>query len=286
MLNLKEILTDSYCMAIRNHFGNDSENEMRKLSVEKQELEMYRQLDQYQDEKDRVMREWADTPVEELDGATPSDLINNMGEFEDVFDLFLYMAENADDEVPQVLIERLKSFKGEAISALADIASSRMESQNTDVVFIAAVSALGNFKDTDAVQSLIDMAYKAGNSPELDHIEEALKNAGACTIEPILEALEGRKIGNVEKMLLYVLASVGANHKDDRIYQKLRLAFRTLEDKMPAVICFNVYGDGRAIPMLRGYLERNSKMEKALFYEIVGTIRNLGGITEEFLRLY
>ena len=41
--------------------------------------------------------------------------------------------------------------------------------------------------------------------------------------------------------------------------------FRTMEDKMPAVICLNAYNDGRAIPMLRGYLERNTNIERTFF---------------------
>ena len=42
------------------------------------------------------------------------------------------------------------------------------------------------------------------------------------------------------------------------------------------------YGDGRAVPMLRGYLERNRDLDRALYYEIVGTIRSLGGRNRGF----
>jgi len=287
MNNFKEVLTDSYCRAIRKHFENNTEEEIGYFSVEKQEFELYRQLDRYQNAKERLMTEWANSPIEELNGATPSGLINGMADFKDVLDLFLYMVENADDEVPVIIIEKLKSFRDEAVSTLAGLAGSCLENRGNDIVFIAAVSALGSFKLRGAVQSLINLAYKVNDKgSELDHIEEALKNAGTCAIDPVLEALEGKEMGTVEKMLLYVLASVGSKCKDDRIYQKLRLAFRTMDDKMPAVICLSVYGDGRAIPMLRGYLERTGRIEKNLFYEIIGTIKNLGGSTEEFLKFH
>lgn len=286
MTDLKEILTDSYCTAVRNHFDTVGENGTEKLSVEQQEIELYRQLEQYQNEKEKVMSEWADTPIDELDGTTPSDLINGMQDFDEVFELFLYMAENADDEVPHVIIEKLKTFE-KSVSVLTGIAGKRLEEQNTDTVFIASVSALGEFRLAEAVHSLISLAYKADEkNSDLDYIEEALKNSGTCTVDPILETLEGRQMGDVEKMLLYVLASVGSRNRDDRIYKTLRQAFRTMDDKMTAVICLNEYGDGRAIPMLRGYLERNRKIEKDLFFEIVGTIKNLGGMTEEFLNFY
>ena len=236
MHNLKELLADSYCMAIRNHFENNITTEMENLSVEKQEIELYRQLKQYQDEKEKVMLKWANTPIEALNNLTPSKLINDMEEFQDVYDLFLYMAENTDEEIPCILTEKLRSFNDKAVSTLAELVNSRLINQNTDVVFIAAVSALGKLGPAGSVWPLIDLAYKMNEKGyELDHVEEALKNAGVCTIEPILETLEGKDMGNVEKMLLYVLATVGSSFKDDRIY-KLRLAFRTMEDKMPAVV--------------------------------------------------
>jgi len=284
MVNVREVLTDSYCAQIRRLFENILETGAGKSSVEKREIELYSQLEQYQNEKRKVMKEWADTPIQELDGRTPSGLIKDMNEFQDIFELFLYMVENADDDVPYIIIEKLGTFGDKAVSALTGLADSCLNDQNTITVFIQAVLALGELKLTDAVQALIGLAYRAnGSETFLDHIEEALKNAGSCAVEPLLEVLEGKDIGKTEEMLLYALACTGAKHKDDRIYKILRQAFRTMENKMPAVLCLNVYGDGRAIPMLKGYLERNRKIEKNLFFEIIGTIRNLGGITEEFV---
>lgn len=285
MLNLKEVLTNSYCEVIRNHLENNMLTGNRKLSAEKQEFEFYKYLEQYEREKEELILKWADTPVEELNGSTPSELISGMENFADVFDLYLYMAEHTDEEVPPVVIKRLKDFSNEAVPALADLANSCLNNGNTDIDFIAAVSALGKIGNKDSIDKLINLAYSMNEKNlDLDYVEEALRHAGSGTIEPILEILDKGEMGKVEKMLLYVLASVGANHKDDRIYRLLRSAFRTMDDKMLAVNCLNEYGDGRAIPMLRGYLERNSKLEKNLYFEIVGTIRNLGGITDDLLK--
>ena len=287
MHNLKEALAESYCTAIRDRFENVTSAGTDARSVDKQEIELYRQLEQYQKDTEKVMEEWANTPVESLGSLTPSEIINAMEEFDEVFDLFLYMAEHTDEEIPFIVTEKLKSFSGRAVSTLADLAGTRFDDPNTDMVFIAAVSALGRLGVAESVRPLIDLAYKMNEKGyELDHIEEALKNAGSCTIEPILGILEEKEMGSVEKMLLYVLASVGSNFRDDRIYTRLRTAFRTMEDKMPAVICLKAYGDGRAVPMLRGYLERNGDLDRALYYEIVGTIRSLGGRTEDFLRAF
>ena len=38
------------------------------------------------------------------------------------------------------------------------------------------------------------------------------------------------------------------------------------------------YGDGRAIPMLKGYVNRNKhSIDRDLFYEIMSAVQNLGG---------
>ena len=38
------------------------------------------------------------------------------------------------------------------------------------------------------------------------------------------------------------------------------------------------YGDGRAIPMLKGYVNRNKDtISRDLFYEIMSAVQNLGG---------
>lgn len=286
MPDLKGVLAASYCSVIRDHFKNNPVEGMDHLSIEKQEYELYKQLNQYEHEKEEVIQKWANTPIETLNGASPKDIISNMEEFSDVFDLFLYMVDHADEGIPHIIIEKLKEFKGKAISSLANLAHEHLNSGNCDDVFIASVLTLGEFKLVDSVVQLIDLAYQLNEKNlklELDHIEDALLNAGICTIEPILEILENEEMGKVENMLLYVLASVGSEFKNDRIYKKLRSAFRTMDEKMQAVICLNAYGDGRAVPMLRGYLERNNNIDRNLFYEIIGTIKSLGGRTDEFL---
>jgi len=283
-MSVKEILNESYCRTIRSYLEDDPGVRTGRSSADKREMELYSKLEHYIVDKKRIMQDWADTPLEELDGITPSEVIKNMEEFKDVFDLFIYMVENADDEIPDIIIGKLGTFEKEAVPALAALADTCLVEHDSGNKFTEAVSSLGKLKSTGAVHALIDLAYKANNNDVyLDHIEEALRNAGPCTIEPILEVLEGKEIGKAEEMLLYVLAFTGASQRDDRIYKMLRMAFRTMENKLPAVICLNVYGDGRAIPMLKGYLERNRKIEKNLFFEIIGTIRNLGGITEEFV---
>ena len=51
-----------------------------------------------------------------------------------------------------------------------------------------------------------------------------------------------------------------------------------MTNKIYAVICLMEYGDGRAIPMLKGYVNRNKhSIDRDLFYEIMSAVQNLGG---------
>ena len=51
-----------------------------------------------------------------------------------------------------------------------------------------------------------------------------------------------------------------------------------MTNKIYAVICLADYGDDRAVPMFKNYINRNQKtIDRELFYEMMSAIRNLGG---------
>jgi len=289
MQKIKEVLAESYQNAIRKHFNEYNDNiaiKLNKLSPDNKEAVLNKFLDQYETDKVEIERKWSNAPLEGLNGKTPAEVIQSIEKLEDVFEIFIYMSGHTDEEVPFLLVDKLNSFGQRAISLLLEFVNSRKQSEgHEEYEFLEAVSAIGMIGMDESINPLIQLAYDMqDNEPMLEHIEEALKNVGAGIIQPVLERLETSKFGKVEKMLLYVLASVGSMAKEDRIYLKLRDAFREMEEKIPAVICLSVYGDGRAVPMLRGFLKKYTGILSGdLFYEIIGSIRNLGGETEEFM---
>lgn len=283
MVDIKEVLSNSYCSIIRDQFNESFIEQKEELSAEIQEIAFIDLLEQYETQKEEIMQKWANTPIDELGGTTPTEKINSIQEFSEVFELFIYMIEHTDEDVPSILIERLKDFGHIAIQALSDLANAHLDNQD-DIFLVGALSALAEFRTFETVKLLIDKAYQLNEKKfEIEHVEEALISSGPCVIEPILEIVESKQMEDVEKMLLYVLSVVSSDAKDERIYRILKSAFREADDKMHAVICIGEYGDGRAVPMLRGYLQKNSDIERDLYYEIVGTIQQLGGRVDEFL---
>ncbi len=289
MPELKEILTNSYRNTVITCFEKNIlsyTKNLKELPPNEQEEALYQISAQYANEKLKLVEKWATEPLEELQGSAPAQAIGSLTELDEVFEIFTHMASTADDDPPFMIIAKLREFGGDTVSKLYQLAMDNKEGElPAEYLFAAAVLALGIIKLDGCVDTLIELAYQIQQEPQLEHIEEALKNCGESVIEPILKRLQNNEFGNVETMLLYVLAHSGSKAKDDRIYRMLRKAFRTIENKMHAILCFSVYGDGRAVPMLRSYLEKNGhNLPERVYHEIVGAIRNLGGETEDFMQ--
>lgn len=289
MPELKEILTNSYRQAVIDYFDKNKmvpEKDIQKLSHAQQEEAIYQMIVRYASEKIGMIEKWSGTPLDELKGSTPAQVIEDMHELDQVFELFIHMACYADEELPILLIYKMQQFGSEAVTRLFQLAMENREGQPpADYLFSAAVSSLGVMKLEECVGRLIELADQVNNEPQLQQIEDALKRHRERVIEPLLLRLENPKWDKTEAMLLYALAYGGAEAKDDRVYRLLRSAFRLMEDKITPILCFAVFGDGRAVPMLRSFLEKNAHdIPDRLFHEIIGTIRNLGGETEDFMQ--
>ena len=90
------------------------------------------------------------------------------------------------------------------------------------------------------------------------------------------------RTGGAELLPASQSAEVPASASDllDAVYACLRQNFRArpLSSKIIPVICLGDYGDGRAVTMLRRFVERDAaKMDRQLYYESVSAIQRLGG---------
>ena len=82
--------------------------------------------------------------------------------------------------------------------------------------------------------------------------------------------------------LVIILTAIGKANNSEEIYGALRTAFRWMKNKIYAVICLADYGDARAVPMLKSYINRHQDtIERDLFYEMMSAIQNLGGDIED-----
>jgi len=285
--NVKEILAEGYKSAFSEAFKKEKpfSDNLDKMPIEIIEQTLYEGLDHYQTEKNNIENSWAETPIAELQGMTPSEIINGLDCIDDVYDFFLYMSENTDEEVPDLLINKMRQYGADMSEKLINRARSSAVTAEQEHVFAETVSAIGRMGLDASVEPLIRLLYDfREDMSKSEYLEDALKNMGKAVIEPILTELEKTEFGEIEYRLLYVLAYVGSKAKDERIYRMIRKAFREAGEKLPVVVCIAAYRDGRAVPMLRSYLEKNGReIPKQLFVIALDTIRDLGGDITDFM---
>lgn len=235
---------------------------------------------------------WLNTPLEMLGNMTPSDYLETVTDLEQLTDMFIYGAAACDDELPENFIDKLYSFGEEAVGVLLEIAAGSQcgESGESFLAPVMAVKVLGKWKAARAVEPLIKLLYAEGEAYELlyETIRDALVSIGAPALDAVLDALdqtvrfsEYKSIAAAEYLIM-ALAQIGHTNRSERIYKSLKRAFTQIPQKIVASECLADYGDGRAVPFLRGYLEKaGSSADRETYFEIVSAVRRLGGRTDD-----
>ncbi len=243
-----------------------------------------------QEYMDGLLREWegswTDTPLNELGGMSPRDYFDSAASLDELMELFEAGARYCDDKLPDLLLERLKLHGEEAFERLVALATDmiRVDSETDFYIPLMALEVIGMWRLRNAVSPLLDMMFKCSGENELilDAASSALVEIGQPSIEAIIEVIqEAENIMTVHEYLLSSLVSIGNEYKSDDIYRCIKNAFPKMEDKVLGAAFLGDYGDGRAVPFLRGYVEKNIKtMDRETFYEIQSTIIHLGGNME------
>ncbi len=121
-----------------------------------------------------------------------------------------------------------------------------------------------------------------------DTARDALISIGEPAIRPLLNVLtKATEYEEYHEYLAMALAKIGKIYKSDEIYKCLRKMFREYDDKIVMADCLGEYGDGRAVPVLRGYVERNiDNVDSDTLFTIDSAIRKLGGSIDDLLDDY
>ena len=237
------------------------------------------------------LAEWENTPADEINGITPLEYFNGINDFEELIDLFKAGAVICDDDLPEALLNKLKSFGDEAVEYLMQLAFDKeCQNLNEDESLIAlnAIKVLGVWKSDKAVGKMIDMLFTLSEHEDelfMESIRESLVNIGLPSVDPVIGQLEAaQSFTDAHEYLMMALADIGAQNKSDKIYRCLKNVFLKMSNKVLGAACLATYGDGRAIPALRGYIEKNKNtMDSVTFFEIKGAIESLGGNADDLI---
>lgn len=279
-----EVFFESFNMSIEAaydaYFKIAQKEILKGLSGNEEELRCY---------MDNETARWSGTPLGELGSITPVEYLNSVGTLEELLDMFREGAMMCDDGLPGIFLEKLRSFGDEAVQALLGFCKDlpvQDESETSFMIPLMAVQVLGEWKIPESLGVLMGMLDYKGDVCDLlyEKIGVALLNIGKPAIDSIIKEIESRDANSPQiEYLLMALADSASKSRSDAAYRCLKNSFLNMSNKSVGAYCLGNYGDGRAVPALRGYLAKNrNDVNKDTFYDITSAIRRLGGNADDF----
>jgi len=279
-LDREKLLFESYNRAIEKGFDRLFNNTAPEKILKIKEKDITAFLDE-------ELKEWQNTELDILGGITPKKYFDGIDNLDDLIELFKKASKICDVDVPEVLIQRLKCYGEDFVDQLIKLASlaSSIEDDEEMLVPLMAIRFLGRLKAQRSADMLLDLLYDVNSENEaiIEEINEAIINIGDAGVDGILNKLRSaEKIKDIEEYLLYSLVQIGANMRKktdyDDVYACIKETFIKMDDKIIGAICIGDLGDGRAIPFLRGYVEKNmDSIDYDVFCEIKAAVHKLGG---------
>lgn len=279
-MDREKLLFESYNRAIEKGFDRLFNNTAPEKILKIKEKDITAFLDE-------ELKEWQNTELDILGGITPKKYFDGIDNLDDLIELFKKASKICDVDVPEVLIQRLKCYGEDFVDQLIKLASlaSSIEDDEEMLVPLMAIRFLGRLKAQRSADMLLDLLYDVNSENEaiIEEINEAIINIGDAGVDGILNKLRSaEKIKDIEEYLLYSLVQIGANMRKktdyDDVYVCIKETFIKMDDKIIGAICIGDLGDGRAIPFLRGYVEKNmDSIDYDVFCEIKAAVHKLGG---------
>lgn len=226
----------------------------------------------YQKLIDDARNEWENTKFKGVEPKKYFALVENKADAAEIFKTAALMC---DEFIPRSLADMI--IATDNISMMANFAHGEFEIE----IRSAAIRLLGLSKKVEYTEKLIDLLYDCGESEELikEKARQAIIDIGEGAVLYIGSQLAAKKqLSNNDFHLIIALIEIDKDKKSDYIFSIIKDSFRKTDEKALAARCLSDYGDGRAVPMLRSYLERNlNEIDRDTAFEIQGAILNLGG---------
>ncbi|EPR08018.1 hypothetical protein [Ruminiclostridium papyrosolvens] len=282
-MNKNWIISNSYNKAIEEGFNQYLEE---KAAAQNSEIKI--------DEEALIADiegKWLVTGLQELDGITPVEFINSLSSLDELFEFFLSIASDSDVGVPDIVIERFKSYGGKAASdRLFDYVDNSLscKDKNHDDFYPAvsqAVYAIGCLQEDEYKQKLINLLIENAQDEMISEaICAAIVAYGVSILNDVVNAFSTTHDQAAKEHFLVCVAEIcnENNYKSDEVFYFMKNAFRTVSNLNLIVEILGDYGDGRAIPVLRGYVLKNmDKIDAATFNQMRAIIKKLGGEIED-----
>ena len=296
--NIKQVLTryDQLAALILEQKVDEFADKMGQKPPDEDDV-TYEQYLQHvaMEETEAQSREMEKEPSDLLGGMSMNDYFKTLT-FDELTEILMFCAMELDRGVPDSVINALagtddqEKVREYAATMIGNAAWVDEELKDENVLFEMEFQKLrACFKvliaagDGSLVKAVIDrfMSYPRTTEFVADSIAEYVEAFPEESVPYITAKIEENKEAGLEgpcEDLLIMITNIGKKEKSDDIYSVLRQAFRYMTNKIYAVICLADYGDEKAVPMLKTYINRHQKtISRDLFYEMMSAIQNLGG---------
>jgi hypothetical protein len=230
------------------------------------------------------LQKWTTMPVDSIEGITPIQYFQSLKGLDNLIEVFKIGSKICDDVLPDVFLDALKSYGQEAVDRLFGLAVNKdfiLDMGENYAIPLMAIKVLSLWKEERAVPVLIDLLMELDESNELflESIKQALVDIGERALMPVFNSInDAPHIGVRQEYLIMALSEAGKYHKSDFLYKCLKDSFLRMRNKVIGALCLAGYGDGRAVPALRGYILKNyTRMDRNSFGDILWAIKELGG---------
>lgn len=224
---------------------------------------------------------WLNQELADIGNITPNEYIKSLISLDAIVDFFIDIASISDIGVPDILIDRLKEHAKTAADLLFDFVKASLGSKelNKSLAISQAVYAIGCLRIDEYKNKLIALLIDSCKDEMISEaICAAITEYDDTILEDLIKTFHATDQALVQEHLLTCVAEISKEHKSDEIFYFLKNAFRVVSNLKLAVEVLGDYGDGRAIPFLRGYILKNiNEMDKATFNHMRAVIKKLGG---------
>jgi hypothetical protein len=261
-----------------------------------------RQVANMQNEVYNDIQHWHEMPIaKEMPDMTADSVLAKIIDIRGAVELAEYAAVFCVDDMPDVVKFKLASFGMPICKAILEDVLARdwesrqisetdeQEADQDQIISASCMNLLGGWSYAAGFEPILEKF--AGLTLPLERIAEEVR-AYAIGLDPapaglIAGYLESSlmRISDLNpacEYLLITLTDIGKDHPDNQIFNCLKDCFRRMSNKAIGAICLGDYGDGRAIPALRGWLEKNPQIrDRQVHSEILSAIKRLGGVISD-----
>jgi hypothetical protein len=278
-LNKNSIVAKSYNEAVEEGFNVFLEKHATfdNYEVKFDEEQLTKELEE----------KWLDEAIAGIDNTTPREYINSLVSLKDLMDFFTELAYTAYVGIPYIVIDRFKGHGLLAADMLFEFAKSNIDlkTDSNRIAFIHAVYVIGLFKYNEYKEKLIGLLIEYSNEEVISEtVRIAINEYGVEILQDLIRGFHEVEQESAKEHLLICIAEISKDHPSDEVYFLLKSAFRVLKNKKVTAEVLGDYGDGRAIPMLRGYIiKNNNNIDKDSFNLIRAVIKKLGGEIDDLV---